>query len=367
MSLVIKYGNLYEKITTLENIELAHKMARKDKSFYTEVKMVDANPEYYFKQIQDMLINKTYRVNQNDYTMFEKIDKGKLREIYKLDYFPHRIIQWCIMLQTQHIFLSTFIDNTFSSIPKRGIHLAFNKLDDVINKDVDRIETVYCLKMDVKKFYPSIDQEIMKKQLRWKFKDNDLLWLMDTIIDSMDSGIATGSLFSQWLGNFALTPFDHWIKENKKVKHYFRYADDIVILHHDKKFLHQLRKDIEDYLSTNLNLTLKENWQVFPTYVRGVDFVGYRHFGDYILLRKSTATNLKRKMRRILKKCQKGKSMNHNEWSSINSYKGWIMHCNGLNLTKKYIEPLIPYADHYYNRKVKKIINEQLLIIEIAP
>jgi len=191
---------------------------------------------------------------------------------------------------------------------------------------------------------------------RKKFKDKDLLWLIDTIVDSMegDKGLAIGSLFSQWGGNFYLTYFDHWTKEEKKIKYYYRYCDDVVILHESKEFLHNLRLDIEEYLKVNLDLKLKENYQVFPTKIRGIDFVGYRHFGDYILLRKTTAKNFKRKMRNILNKCKSGKEMSYSEWCSINSYKGWVMYCNGFNLTKKYINPLTPYVNEYYRKNIKK-------------
>lgn len=347
-----RYGNIFEKIVTIENIKLAHEKAKRDKSFYNEVKMVDENPDYYFNQIQDMLINRTYTVTSKDYTMFKKVDKGKEREIFKLDYFPHRVIQHALMNHTQNIFLKTFIDNSFSSVPERGIHLALKRLDNDI-KNNSREDLKYCLKIDVKKFYPNIDQEIAKEQLRWKFKDKDVLWLFDTIIDSMENGIAIGSLVSQWIGNFYMTKFDHWIKELKGIKFFYRYCDDIVILHHDKNFLHQLKNEIEDYISINLKLKLKENWQVFPTFTRGIDFVGYRHFGDYILLRKSTAKKLKTTMRKLLKRCLKGIEMTYGEWCSINSYKGWLIWCDGHNLTEKYIKPLIPFAEEYYKKHVK--------------
>jgi len=211
--------------------------------------MVDDNEEYYLLQLQNMLIWKTYIVKPEDYTMFKKIDKGKEREIFKLDYFPHRILQHALMNVVQDIFLKGFIDNTFSSIPNRGIHLLLKRMNKDIKNDIEG--TSYCLKMDVRKFYPSINQSILKEMLRTKFKDDDLLWLMDTIIDSMDGdrGIAIGSLFSQWAGNFYLSNLDHWLKEDKRIKYYYRYCDDIVILHSGKDFLHGIRKEIEQYLS----------------------------------------------------------------------------------------------------------------------
>lgn len=348
-----RYGNLYEKIYDYDNLKLAHQKARKDKSFYREVKMVDENEEYYLLQLQNMLIWKTYSVKSSDYTVFKKMDKGKEREIFKLDYFPHRIIQHAIMNVIQDIFFKSFIDNTFASIPNRGIHLALKRMDNDIKHNEE--DTKYCLKMDVKKFYPNINQTILKNLLREKFKDKDLLWLLDNIIDSIDGnkGIAIGSLLSQWLGNFYLAYFDHWLKEENKIKYYYRYCDDLVILHKDKKFLHELRKEISSYLEFNLALELKGNWQVFPTRIRGIDFVGYRHFGDYILLRKSTSKQLKSKMKKVCKKCELSKQLTYSDWCSINSYKGWIKWGNCYNLYTKYINPLELYSQKYYKEVIK--------------
>lgn len=342
-----------------ENLRSAHQKAKRDKSFYREVKMVDANEDYFLTQIQNMLIWKTYSVKPTDYKMFTKMDKGKEREIFKLDYFPHRIMQHALMNVIEDILLKTFIDNTFASIPKRGIHLALKRMgNDIVN---DEECTKYCLKMDVKKFYPSINQEICKSLFRKKFKDDDLLWLIDIIIDSMegDAGIAIGSLFSQWAGNFYLSYFDHWLKEEKGVKYYYRYCDDLVILHHDKKFLHDLKSEIDVYLRDKLSLEIKRNWQVFPTRVRGVDFVGYRHFGDYILLRKSTAKNMKKKLRKLLKKCDAGYKLSYSDWCSINSYNGWIKWCDGYNLQSRYITPLEFYSDQYYKDVIKNGENKR--------
>ena len=350
-----RYGNLFQKVFDYDNLKLAHQKAKRDKSFYKEVKMVDADEDYYLIQIQNMLMWKTYTVAPNDYKMFKKLDKGKVREIFKLDYFPHRIIQHALMNVIEDILLKSFIGNTFSSIPERGIHLTLKRMSDGIKND--RIGTGHCLKMDVRKFYPSINQEICKQMFRRKFKDNDLLWLVDTIMDSMegDKGIAIGSLFSQWAGNFYLSYFDHWLKEIKGVKYYYRYCDDLVILHHDKDYLHGLRIEIRDYLVTKLNLGLNDNWQVFPTAIRGIDFVGYRHFIDYVLLRKTTAKNMKRKLRKLLKKCQGGMKLTHGEWCSANSYKGWLKWANCYNLHNVYVKPLIPYCEDYYREVIKKV------------
>jgi RNA-directed DNA polymerase len=330
---VKRYGNVYSSICELDNIICAHHNARKGKSHYKEVMMVNCNEELYLKRISETLMNKTYKTSP--YVIETIIDKGKEREIYKLPYYPDRIVHWAIMLQIEDVFMRTFIRDTFASLPQRGIHDGLKRLHYAMH---NKSETTYCLKMDVRKFFPSIDHAILKSLLRKKFKDEDLLWLLDEIIDSVngEKGVPIGNYLSQYFANYYLTFFDHWLKEEKGVKRYFRYMDDMVILHPDKKFLHGLRVDIDDYLNTNLGLTLKDNWQVFPTFVRGIDFLGYRSFGDYTLLRKSTAKRLKRKMTLLY-----GKEMlSDSDMNCIASYKGWSKWCNGYNLERKYIKPL---------------------------
>ena len=345
-----RYGYIYEKVYDYNNLKLAHKNARKGKAWYKEVKEVDANLDYYLIQLQNMLIWKTYKTSE--YEVFIKKEGGKEREIYKLPYFPDRICHWAIVQQVEPIFLNRLNGCTHSAIPNRGIHSAFKQLDKYMK--TDREGTKYCLKMDIKKFYPSIRHDLLKKTYRRIFKDKDLLWLLDEIIDSIggDRGVPIGNYLSQYSGNLFLADFDRWLKEDVGLRYYIRYMDDIVILHESKRYLHELKKDIEEYLRNNLDLKVKGNWQVFPSRARGIDFVGYRHFGDYILLRKSTANNLKRKMRDIKKKLNNGGRLTYSDFCSINSYKGWVKWCNGYNLYKTYIKPLEPYCEEYYKEMI---------------
>lgn len=313
--------------------------------------MVDANLDYYLIQLQNMLIWKTYKTSE--YEVFIKKDGDKEREIYKLPYFPDRICHWAIIQQVEPIFLKKLNGCTHSAIPNRGIHSAFKQLDRYMRSDKEG--TKYCLKLDIEKFYPSIRHDLLKEMYRTIFEEKDLLWLIDEIIDSVEGnrGVPIGNYLSQYSGNLFLAKFDRWLKEDLRLKYYIRYMDDIVILHNSKKYLHELRKIIEEYLAINLDLKIKDNWQVFPSRIRGIDFVGYRHFGDYVLLRKSTAQRLKRKMRNIMKKLDKGGKLTYSDFCSINSYKGWIKWCNGYNLYKKWLKPLEPHCKQYYREVIK--------------
>lgn len=123
-----------------------------------------------------------------------------------------------------------------------------------------------------------------------------------------------------------LTYFDHWLKEVLGVKYCFRYADDIVILAKDKEYLHNLLAKIRNYLTTNLKLTIKDNYQIFPVSVRGIDFVGYVFFHTHTLLRKG----IKKSFARMMYYTRNGKS--------FSAYNGWVKHCDGKHLMKRLLQ-----------------------------
>lgn len=347
-----RIGYLYEQVCSMDNLKLAHQNARKNKTWYKEVKMVDSNPEYYLKLLQESLINHTYKTSQ--YQTFIKKENGKERLIYKLPYFPDRVCQWAILQVIEPILLKYFTTNTYSAIPERGTHKCLYKVINAIQNDVYGCQ--YCLKIDAKKYYPSINHDILKSLYARLFKDKELLDLIYEIIDSTDGdiGIPIGNYLSQYSGNLYLTPLDHWLKEDKHIKYLFRYMDDIVIFGNSKEELHKLRVEMSLFMQSKLKIQMKDNYQVFPTYVRGVDFVGYRIFLDYVLLRKSTCINFKRKMNEINKKRLRGEIMSYSDYCSFNSYKGILKHCNSYRLTEKYMKPLERYVDTYYKFYIKK-------------
>lgn len=311
-----RIGKLYGQICSVENLQLADKIARKGKAGQPGIKIHDESREANIAALHEMLISKTYCTSP--YITF-KIYEPKERTVFRLPYYPDRICHHAIMNILEPIFVSVFTCDSYSCIKGKGIHGAANAVKRAMR---DVRGTNYCLKLDIKKFYPSVDHNILKDLLRRKFKDPDLLWLLDEIIDSSD-GLPIGNYLSQYFANFYLTRFDHWLKEEKRVHYYFRYADDIVILSDSKAHLHQLRIDIDHYLKSRLKLEVKENWQVFPVDARSIDFVGYRFYHTHTLLRKTIKQNFARMLTRRPK------------MASIVSYMGWLKHCNSGNLIKK--------------------------------
>lgn len=235
-----RIGNLYNQICDIQNLRLADQKASNGKSEQYGVQKHNLNTETNLFHLQTSLLDKTY--NTSEYTTFT-IQDPKERIIYRLPYYPDRITHHAIMNVLEPIFRSAFTADTYSCIKGKGIHAAVRSLKTALR---DYTGTTYCLKLDIRKFYPSIDHDILKSLLRKKFKDNDLLWLLDNIIDSTQ-GVPIGNYLSQYFANFYLSYFDHWIKETKGVKYYFRYADDLVILSNDKAYLHGLLSEIRNF------------------------------------------------------------------------------------------------------------------------
>lgn len=300
----------------MNNLHKADRIAQRGKAKQTGVIQHNKKAFANLQTLQTALITKTFVTSP--YETF-KIREPKERTIYKLPYFPDRILHHAIMNILEPVFMSVFTADTYSCIKGRGVHLAVKKIKAAL---ADSRSTTYCLKLDIKKFYPSVDHAVLKQMLRRKFKDADLLQLLDGIIDSTE-GLPIGNYLSQFLANYYLTPFDHWLKEQKQVRYYFRYADDMVILSNDKAALHQLLQDIKNYLHTELKLEVKNNHQVFPVADRGIDFLGYRIYHSYSLLRKRIKKNFIRKFRGLA------------EQPSIASYLGWAKHCNSRHLLKR--------------------------------
>lgn len=312
-----RFGDLYDKIVSVENLTLAEKKARKGKSHKYDVRKFDENSQDNLINLHHILLNGDY--NTSKYKVFKLFD-GKEREIFKLPYYPDRIVHHAILNVLEPIFVSNFTSDTYSCIKGRGIHKALNNVTTALKQES---ETMHCLKLDIQKFYPNVNHEVLKVLLRRKFKDTRLLVLLDEIIDSAD-GLPIGNYLSQFLANFYLSGFDHWLKEELRIKFYFRYCDDLVILAKTKEELHELLKKIRTYLYDNLKLKLKENYQVFPIKSRGLNFVGYKSYHTHILIRPS----IKDRFIKMVK-------YNDNIESRA-SYNGWLTHANCINLKNKY-------------------------------
>lgn len=329
-----RYGNLFDRICDLDNIREAHRNARRGKTGYRSVQRVDADIEWHAQRIRELLTTGRYKTAS--YRIFDRMDNGKRRVIYALPYFPDRIIHHCIMQVVEPIWANTLIRDTYASLKNRGVHDGVRRIQAALRSDPEGAR--YCLKMDVKQFYPSIDHELLKGVIRRRIKDARLLTMLDEIIDSVPSGVPIGNYLSQYFGNLFLSAIDHAAKEDLRLRYYYRYCDDIVILAPTKGALHDIRAWFAERLAA-IRLTLKENWQVFPVEGRGIDFLGYRFFHGKTLVRRRVAFKFKRQMRKLRRNWHRLDPLTL--LSSVMSYYGWTKTANARRLFLTHVTPAL--------------------------
>lgn len=316
-------GYLFERICSMENLLQAFHNASNGKRKRDEVKRFEADLDANLRQLQAELTTRTYTTSA--YEVFIKYEP-KRREIYKLP-FRDRVVQWAIMQVLEPVWTPQFTSNTHACIRGRGIHSLLRQLRTDLRRDPDG--TRYCLKIDVRKFYPSIDHGILKQVIRRKLKDSDVLWLLDGIIDSA-SGVPIGNYISQYFANLYLSELDHLLKEDVGVRYYYRYADDIVLLSDSKEYLSGVLVYINHYLNESRLLTLKSNFQIYPVESRGIDFVGYVTYHTHCLARKRNKQGLCRELAALRKKGLPDEEIR----LRVAARMGFMKHCDSNHLLK---------------------------------
>lgn len=319
-----RHGNLFDKIADPNNIYMAYRGARKGKGWRKEVKDFELNINENLLYIQKILCTKQF--NTAKYRI-KTIYEPKQRDIYILPFFPDRIIQHALLQVLIPIWDNLLIYDTFACRSGKGMHEASRRTMQHVRK------YNYCLKCDIRKFYPSIDHHILMETIKRKIKCKDTVELIENIVYSFSGGKNTpiGNYTSQWFGNLYMNEIDQRIKHVHKVKAYIRYCDDMILFCNDKKLLHKIKDDIELFLYDKLKLTFSR-WSIFPV-SQGVDFLGYRHFREKVLLRKSTAKRMIKRMRALPKKLNLGKITIDQFRGSIASTTGWIKWANTYNLS----------------------------------
>ena len=318
-----KYGNLIEKIASKENLELADLKARRGKTKSWGVVKHDKNRQANLEKLRQDLLNGTYKTSEyKTFTIYEP----KERLIAALPYFPDRIGQHAILNVLEPIWVKTFVSCTYACIKGRGIHGAYRG----VKKSLEDVEgTKYCLKLDIAKCYASLDHDILKRTIRKKIKDAVLLSVLDEIIDSWKNGVPIGNYLSQFFNNLYFTDFDHYIKEVLKIKHYHRYADDMLFFASTKEELHWLLTKVCEYFLI-LKVRIKPNYSIFPV-ENGVDFVGYVFRHDYTLLRSS----IRKSINKLLYKYNSHLIPKNSLKKSLSSYYGWLKYCNSKHYLQK--------------------------------
>lgn len=266
--------NEYDKYLTYDNLMKAHLESRKGKNLRKETILFNLKQEEYLLWLYGKLKDMTYK--HGGYTSFY-VTEPKLRKVEKSKYIDRIVHRWYVDSFLNKYFVSQFINTSYACIKNRGMHKACLDLQSKIRHCKIIWGEYYILKMDVTKYFQNIDKDVLINILKRKIKDEKVIWLTEQIIYSNNSklGLPIGNYTSQIFANIYLNEVDQYIKHNLKIKYYFRYMDDSVILVRTKKEAKEILEKIIEFLDKNLHLTLNSKTQIFKS-KQGVNFCGYK-------------------------------------------------------------------------------------------
>jgi len=321
---------LFDKIASLDNLELASRLASKGKKKRKNVKRFFEDKDKKLQFLHELLVSGKY--HSMGYTKKSIVDRcsNKHREIFVPKFFPDQIVQWALILQIKPYLTRGMYAYSCASVEGRGSYYGYKYVKRILQ---DTKNTKYCLVMDIKRFYPSIDQDVLMDKFRKIIKDRRTIELIDKIVRSVPSGVPIGNYTSQWFANFFLQDYDHFVKERLHARYYVRYMDDMLLFCSSKDHLHFCVRRSKNFLKIQ-KLKIKPNYQVFLVankiaLGRAPDFLGYKFFRNFIALRGRTFL---RARRRVSKVCNKSR-LTAKDSSAILSY---VSRINLVSNTKIY-------------------------------
>lgn len=343
---------MWEKLISDENIKLAIRNSSKGKRKRNDVKKIYENQDKYV-QIIRKYIEDFKNDNHNPVTIYDGISRKKRTIVvpsYREQIVHHAVVQVLLPM-----FWKGMYEHSYGSIPERGTHKGKKTIEKWIKHDKRNVK--YCLKMDIRKYFDSINHGILKRKFARVIKDKRFLNLLFKIIDVTEKGIPLGFYLSQWTSNWFLQELDHYIKEELGAKYYIRYMDDMVIFGSNKRKLHEIRGKIGKYIKRNLGLDMKKNWQVFRfdytnktrNYGRDLDFMGFRFFRNKTILRKTIMLKITRKALKIRKK----KKETLHDARQMMSYFGYIKCTDTYRMYLDRIKPFIDFKK--FRNKISRI------------
>lgn len=322
-----RQGFLYDKICDISNVKNALISASKNKTkkfaVQNTLRIFEENANF----VKELLVNKSYIPNKYYPAVIKDGISGKERTIYKPKFFPDQVIHWCLINKIKPLLMRGMYHWSCASIPGRGPHYAKKACEKWVRNDYSN--TRYCLKIDIRKYYPNINKERLKEKFKRLIKDSDTLWLIDAIIDSHHEGLPIGNYTSQWFANFYLQDTDHFIKEELYINYYIRYMDDLVIFGSNKRELRKTLDRLRTYLEKE-SLTIKGNWQIFNVSKRRLDFCGFCFTRHKTFIRKRITKRMRHKYYSFQKR-----STRHNA-AALMSYYGWVVNSDSYTLYKMY-------------------------------
>lgn len=345
--------NLFEQVCSFENIYLAYKKAKRNKKYRPYVLEFSANLERNIISLANDL--KTGRYCHGKYK--ERYISDLKKRLIKIAPFRDRIVHHAICNIIEPIFDKNFVKESFACRIGKGNHRAVLKFKSMIRV----FENSYCLKCDISKYFASIKHNILLDLIKKKIKDERLVNLIMKVIysshdskmdylgkESIYAGIPIGNLTSQLFANIYLNELDHFIKEVLKEKQYIRYMDDFLIISPNKVILEKDKLIISKFLKRKLGLTLHPRKANVILLNQGVEFLGYKFFKNYRLIRKATIGRFEKTLKAHKIKLGRGEIDSGFYLNSLSSWGTFARFANSYKLRQYlFMKYSLPIEAHF--------------------
>ena len=334
------YKELFNRITSLENVVTAWEEFRSDKGKKADVQAFEFSLEQNLFVLHRDLLGRRY--SHGPYTGFY-IRDPKVRHIHKAE-VRDRVLHHAVFRILNPLFEKNFIATSFSCRVGKGTHKGVLAAESMIRKESrNYTRPCFVLKCDVRKFFDSIDHEILLAILKKRIVDPDAMWLMEQIVRSFSAGQTTlfdrhglpiGNLTSQLFANVYMNEFDQFVKHEMKIKNYARYTDDFVVVSGDKKYLEDLIEPFQKFIGDKLKLALHPKKISIRDIGQGIDYLGYVILPHYRLLRSKTKRRIFRKLKARVRQYRRGDINEQTLSQSLQSYLGALSHARAYQLSQ---------------------------------
>lgn len=381
-----RYGNLWENFCSMDNVRTAIEIGTLNKRSDSVVRRrfcyntdlpdmknrldpekVDVFAEHLLARLESDWVHSC---------MKQKLvipARGKRRNI-DCPCLDDHIVHWMLILAIRKPLTRGMYEHSYGSIPGRGIERARRAVERWVQHTDD---CKYFVKLDIRKFYPSIDHEKLRAKFRRIIKDERILGVIDQVIGCIPKGLPIGTYTSQWFANFYLQSLDHHVvqdlyklrrgKRISYVSHYMRYMDDMLLFGTSKRDLEKAVREIMRYCREELGLEIKPVWEIrriapFARKPNGrrvlvegaapVDIVGYRFYREHTEARSNIYLHTKRVAAKAAKSLREREAILLSHAQALVSLAGWFKHANSekflttLNQTINinFIRRVISYA-----------------------
>ena len=346
-----RFGNLWPEITSLKNLFSAAQKAQKGKRFRENVLLFNYRREDELVELRESLSNKNYY--PRPYRTFEIVEPK--RRLISAASYRDRVVHHALCNVIEPIFDRTFIHDSYATRRGKGTHKALKRFVKWVRSNR------WILQCDIRKYFPTIDHEFLKRLIRRKIKCPDTLWLIDLIIDHSNEqeatnfyfegddllisitrrkGLPIGNLTSQFFANVYLDGFDHWVKEKLGIRHYVRYMDDFALFSDDRDELLSARPKIEEFLA-GLRLKIHPIKSQLFECKKGANFLGFRILPDRVRVRMDNLRRARRRLRRQAEGYRRGELDFFDVYKSIQSWIAHLEHANTFRLRERLFSRLV--------------------------